>query len=247
MSMQLHHTLMSQYKHGTASGIGSVSYESVANCVTPEVVIYGKCVQDGTPTPTTPFPIIANNNVYSVNGSYYTIPAIYSAGNIKDEYYPLTGKVIRRVKSIILDNIDSVREYTYKEKKGVYFYAIFSKNVRATDAICTHENTFITNSSKVSYMWVGANSTQIYWIGVLDALGMTLDEFKNWLVEQKEAGMPVTVMYADESETAEYVDPIQITSVRGANVIEETDLNSNMFGIPFVEGTQIDVKYLTHS
>lgn len=46
MSMQLHHTLMSQYKHGTASGIGSVSYESAANCVTPEVVIYGKCVQD---------------------------------------------------------------------------------------------------------------------------------------------------------------------------------------------------------
>ena len=60
MSMQLHHTLMSQYKHGTASGIGSVTYESVANCVTPEVVIYGKCVQDGTPTPSTPFLIIAN-------------------------------------------------------------------------------------------------------------------------------------------------------------------------------------------
>ena len=68
MSMQLHHTLMSQYKHGTASGIGSVSYESVANCITPEVVIYGKCVQDGTPTPDAPVDIVCNNNTYKCYG-----------------------------------------------------------------------------------------------------------------------------------------------------------------------------------
>ena len=242
----LHHTLMSQYKHTMISGTGLVTYESVANCVTPEVIIYGKCVQNGTPTPSTPFPIIANNNVYSINGSYYPIPTLYSADNIKDEYYPLTGKVIRRVKSIILDNPDSVVAYTYQQKNGVYFYNVLPR-LNSTNAICTHENTFKTASAKTSFMWVGANSTQIYWIGVLDALGMTLDEFKVWLVEQKNTGIPVTVMYADGSETAEYVDPVQITSVRGTNVIAETDLNSKIFGIPFVEGTQIDVKYLTHS
>lgn len=244
MSMQLHHTLMSQYKHGTVSGIGSVSYESVANCITPEIVIYGKCVQNGTPTPDAPVDIIPNNNVYSVNGSYYIIPELYSVdnvyqvGNVRDEYYPQTGKIVRRCKKHILSSADDITTY------GTITFIYKGENPK------TEQNTSICSHSKnVMSSW-GANFNGVYGVhSDNDITGHkyfrppndsidTLDKFKVWLDEQKAAGTPVTLVYVLAEPVIEYVAPVQITSVRGTNAITES---GNM------PDTQIDVKYLTHS
>jgi hypothetical protein len=81
-------------------------------------------------------------------------------------------------------------------------------------------------------MFINANLKRLYWVGILDEMGMSRAQFISWLDEQKAAGTPVTVTYFPNGSF---------------NTIEETDLNSKINGIPFVEGTQIDVKYLTHS
>ena len=234
MSIQLHNTLMSQYKHGTASGIGSVSYDSVANCVTPEVVIYGKCIQDGTPTPDVPVYIIPNNNLYNVNGRYHSIPTLYAVGDVRDEYYPQTGKIIRRCKKHILSSSDTITTY------GTITFIYKGENPK------TAQNTSICSHSKnVMSAW-GANFNGVY--GVHSDNNITgykyfrppndsidtVDKFKAWLDEQKAAGKPVILVYQLASPVIEYVDPVQITSVRGTNIIEETDLNSKINGIPFV-------------
>lgn len=254
MSMQLHHTLMSQYKHGTASGTGSVSYESVANCVTPEIVIYGKCVQNGTPTPDAPVDIIANNNVYSVNGSYYNIPTLYAVGNVRDEYYLLSGKIIRRC------GVKEVKaEWQYPpdgspslETLGKSFcFGLPTGAVGYQTSICSHfenvDNAWLGNYKGRYGIYSDHPTVTARYFRAPNESITTVAEFKTWLDEQKAAGTPVTLVYVRAEPVIEYVDPVQITSVRGTNIIEETDLNYNMFGIPFVEGTQIDVKYLTHS
>ena len=247
----LHHTLMSQYKHGTASGIGSVSYESVANCVTPEVVIYGKCVQDGTPTPDVPVDIIPNNNVYSVNGSYYNIPTLYGIGDVRDEYYPQTGKIVRRCGKLDIPS-GGITVYGTPDNQGISFVYRNNKDVMVgSQSLCSHfenvrQSWLIQNKGRYGIYGDSLSSTAKYFRPPSENID-TVDKFNAWLDEQKAAGTPVILVYQLASPVIEYVDPVQITSVRGANIIEETDLNSNMFGIPFVEGTQIDVKYLTHS
>lgn len=385
MSMQLHHTLMSQYKHGTASGIGSVSYESVANCVTPEVVIYGKCVQasytgknlfdvnnakiiqaypqvesDGagtlmksdacvsvyipcepntiytvskisskrfgvcftnavpeiggsfsngassygtvtkatrtapsdaayivawvynslidtditsdeilaslqievgetateyepyvggvaSPNPLYPQDIVCNKNAYKVNGvNVFTAPELYAVGDVRDEYYPLTGKIIRKCKKIMLDaSMDMTIKKWLDGELGISFTnAVPNSLASGGNTMCTHEDSFDLVFSSLGslgghVMNYPRSSTNLVWYGILDTLGMTTaDEFKTWLSTQKAAGTPVTVVYKFAEPVIEYVEPISIASVRGTNAISESG---------DITGTQIDVKYLTHS
>jgi hypothetical protein len=226
--MQLHHTLMSQYKHGTASGIGSVSYESVANCVTPEVIIYGKCVQNGTPTPDAPADIVCNNNVYSVNGSYYTIPELYSVdnvyqvGNVRDEYYPQTGKIVRRCAKMIVSSSASWTNAT-TDSRGICFSFKPDNVVKGNrTSICSH-------FKNVMGTWAASNKGKIGEYSDNDLTGIkyfrppnesvdTLDKFKAWLDEQVAIGKPVTLVYVLAEPVIEYVDSTPFISIRSISV-----------------------------
>ena len=46
--------MLAQYKKQDVSGEGAVSWDKGVRCVLPEVLVYGKAVQDGTPTPDAP-------------------------------------------------------------------------------------------------------------------------------------------------------------------------------------------------
>ena len=248
MSMQLHHTLMSQYKHGEASGIGTVTYDSVANCVTPEIVIYGKCEQNGTPTPDVPIDIVANNNVYEINGRWdFIIPTLYAVGDVRDEYYPQMGKVVRRCGKIEVPS-GSISQYG---SKLIWIY--YNSKIKAGEntSICSH-------FKNVSAVWADSyngkygiysdhpTAEKLKYFRSPNESVDTLDKFKAWIDEQKSAGTPVILVYVLAEPIIEYVEPIMLTSVRGANDIKETRLGSQMFGIPYIADTQIDVKYLTH-
>jgi hypothetical protein len=99
------------------------------------------------------------------------------------------------------------------------------------DVMCSHEDSFdLVFGSLGSFgghvMNYAENSTNLIWYGILDALGMTtVDEFKTWLSIQKASGTPVTVVYKFKEPVIEYVEPVPCN----------------------MPGTQIDVKYLTHS
>lgn len=60
--------MLAQYATPEVSGNGRVSWNGGVRCVIPEVRLYGKCVQDGTPTPDAPVPIKCNNGVFALHG-----------------------------------------------------------------------------------------------------------------------------------------------------------------------------------
>lgn len=402
MSRLFHHALTSQYKISEAHGEGKLTYVSAANCITPEVVIYGKCIQNGTPTPDTPIIIEANNNQYKChgknmfrsennvdmsttvcglkctyiassgiitikgsvtgvssytnttyhafdvmkrhsekiiddgyttlyseilskeayeltghiravvyspssnkimtnvildevsttlntndnyscgfyisiplnstdegkkvdvsfrvmyvegqytadtippyepyfNGGIITVPELYSVGDVRDEYYPKSGKIVRRCKKLVFETLkfSPVSVYTLSGRNGISIGNILDGSYTSGAGICSHESVIGFDTTSPRILRFGANNRYIYWIGILDALGMTTrDEFVTWIDEQNAAGTPLTVVYALNEPVVEYVAPIKLTSKRGANSITESGSMS---------GTEIDVKYLAHS
>lgn len=61
--------MVAQYATPEVSGDGRVSWDKGVRCVIPEVRLYGKCEQDGTPTPDAPVEIKCNNGVFAARGS----------------------------------------------------------------------------------------------------------------------------------------------------------------------------------
>lgn len=61
--------MVAQYATPEVSGDGRVSWDGGVRCVMPEVKLYGKCEQDGTPTPDAPVEIRCNNGVFAARGS----------------------------------------------------------------------------------------------------------------------------------------------------------------------------------
>lgn len=72
-------------------------------------------------------------------------------------------------------------EYTINNKRGVGFnYALDKVSTRA-NGWCDHSTvTSETDPNLPQYMWFGVNSKYIFWVGILDVLNMTLEEFKTW-------------------------------------------------------------------
>lgn len=245
MSRLFHHALTSQYKISDARGEGSLTYISAANCVTPEVIIYGKCVQDGTPTPDAPVDIVCNNNSYNLGGTIITAPELYGVGSIRDEYYPMTGKIVRRCGR---KEVKASWQYppdgsTTLETQGKSFcFDLPVSAVGYNTSVCSH-------FEYVDASWLGdykdrygiysdhPTVTARYFRAPNESI-TTVAQFQAWLDEQKAKGIPVILVYALAEPVIEYVAPISLTSKRGANTITESGE---------MTGTEIGVKYLAHS
>ncbi len=173
-------------------------------------------------------------------------PELYAVGGVRDEYYPLTGKIIRKCKKITLDEsmAMTIKKWLDGELGISFTNAVPNSGASEGDTLCTHEDSFNTSFTSLGslgghVMNYTGSSTNLIWYGILDYLGMTtVDEFKVWLTAQSDAGTPVTVVYKLSEPVIEYVEPISIASVRGTNAITESG---------DMTGTQIDAKYLIHS
>ena len=72
-------------------------------------------------------------------------------------------------------------EYTINNKRGVGFNYALAKTSTRANGWCDHSTvTSETNPNLPQYMWFGVNSKYIFWVGILDVLNMTLEEFKTW-------------------------------------------------------------------
>lgn len=69
MDRTAYSALLAQYAARSVSGEGHVSWDGGVKCVMPSVKLYGKCEQDGTPTPDVPVPAKCNNGTFAVRGS----------------------------------------------------------------------------------------------------------------------------------------------------------------------------------
>lgn len=68
MDRTAYNALLAQYRVRELTGDGVVNWDGGVHCVIPEVKLYGKCGQDGTPTPESPVEIKCNNGTFAVRG-----------------------------------------------------------------------------------------------------------------------------------------------------------------------------------
>ena len=89
--------------------------------------------------------------------------------------------------------------YQYGGMKGVSVYDVLSQSVSRASGYCSHTGhvgSYFDNNS----IWCGVNNNNIYWIGIMDILGLsTLEQFKEWVDTQN-----VQIVY-------ELKDPIPFT------------------------------------
>ncbi len=178
-------------------------------------------VQNGTPTPANPI-----EPVFYQQGNM----VLRKVGDIADSYDATTGKITRRVGVKVLDGTEN-----WIVQNGTYPY--FRWN---TDSIsCADQASSISLSSHFLEKGISINNTEQgfsvwHWIqnnvGVVSirmddtyvASAGTLDNFKQWLAAQYNAGTPVTVWYplatpVEEDWAAEQCSPIKIATTKYNN------------------------------
>lgn len=245
MSTHFLHALTGQYKINEALGEGAVTYVSAANCITPEIVIFGKCVQSGTPSPEAPVAISCNNNSYDIGGTVVNAPELYGVGSIRDEYYPLAGKIVRRC---AMKEVKASWQYppdgssTLEGSGKSFCFDLPGSDAGYNTSICTHfenvQNSWLADYKGSYGIYSDHPTVTARYFRAPNESVTTVGEFQTWLDSEKSAGRPVMLVYALANPKVEYVAPIKLASKRGANTITE---KGSMIG------TEIGVKYLTHS
>lgn len=180
-----------------------------ANSTLIDFKIYGKSIQNGTPTPVSPIEIksvgdIENSLVIKNNDDVFNIPLsapIRSVGNVKDEVN--SANVIRRTIEIVYDG-SSDEGWSKSSSYSNIFFMSGSKlqNVKLrTMLLCSH----YAHSTNV------ADANCYYGINLGDNLNVknkdinTLDEWKAWLQAN-----PMTVVYELIEPVIEEIEPVEI-------------------------------------
>ena len=159
-------------------------------------LIIGTWSQSGTPSPTNPvYP------VFYQNGNLI-LRAVGTGNNlIADTYDTQTGKLIRRIKVLMLKGTENWSKYsgndwTFLLPMAGWFY---------NQVICTH---FPYQSAWNTQLGItlGDNQTNGIHLGA-KGIFSTVDELKTWLAGQYAAGTPVTIYYTLKNPTTENYTP----------------------------------------
>lgn len=132
---------------------------------------------------------------------------------------PISGELVidRAMVQVTSAMISGASAYEYSGKNGVSFTAFpvnvdkYTGSIKGSSSISTVEAGAV---SKNQYMWFGsANGNKVvYWIGILDALEMTLDEWKTWANEQT-----IQLVYPLTTPTTVQLTPTQVATLLGTN------------------------------
>ena len=165
--------------------------------------VYGNSVQDGEPTLVTPIEIQSVGDLITddTDANYGKYDISFASNNIMYHIYlnePLckigdcadyidfeNQQVVRNVQRIVPTISDEIALYSYNYTNGIAFRNVLKEGGTRIIGLCTHSSK-VYNTGSMGVVWCGANSnTTIYWIGVLDLLGLTtVDEFKEWMTTQ---------------------------------------------------------------
>lgn len=86
------------------------------------------------------------------------------------------------------------------------------------EGLCSHAITSPYLNTKNALTIGRSNASWIYWTGILDTLGLsTVDEFKDWVVAQKNAGTPVQIVYGINTPETFQFTPQYFTTIDGIN------------------------------
>lgn len=166
---------------------------------------YGTAKQDGVPTPFAPIEPVFSYEV-SPEGvppiTLYAIPDGNGGYYARDELVSLEGGCFELRKNVGYLELDATwdwGEYTYGGMHGVWHWHDFGFSANRQRGISTHipAKAIQNMLTDGQLFWIGVNGSSIYWIGILDVLGLTTAaEFEEWLAAQTAAGTPVRIWYA---------------------------------------------------
>lgn len=137
----------------------------------------------------------------------YLDEPLRKVGNYADSIDYANKRIIRNVKEISLSQ-QTAGKYTYNNLNGAIFTNVLDSNKnRATGMSNVEDRLGAYFSSTGHYMWLGVSNNAIYWVGILDYLGISdISEFNNWLKENE-----VKVDYILETPIEETIDLPEIT------------------------------------
>ena len=130
-----------------------------------------------------------------------------------------TGVLTVNAAYLQLTSASNIEEYSYAESKGICFIDILNISENRPNGISSHAVIDALGVSPDSYpggyMWIGVTNQWLYWIGILDVLGMqTIDDFKLWLNTQN-----VQVVYEIQEPLTIQLTPQEILALSGVNTI----------------------------
>ena len=142
------------------------------------------------------------------------------------------GKVVRNVVELNLLSEQVAELYTYNGMVGIRTNAVLREKVRRMSGKCNRvESSNIGDYFQSNAIWLGVGNFYIYWIGILDILGLsTLNEFKEWLDNN-----PTYIYYGIKSSIEEKIELPKILTQKGSNIITAATA---------IEPSYIEVKYI---
>ena len=143
------------------------------------------------------------------------------------------GTVVRNVVELNLLSKQAVELYTYNGTAGIRTNAVLRGNMRRMSGACNRVETgnigecYGTNS-----MWLGVGNPFIYWIGILDILGLsTLNEFKEWIDNN-----PTHIYYGFKSSAEEEIELPKFLTQKGSNIITvATEIEPSNIQVKYIE------------
>lgn len=118
-----------------------------------------------------------------------------------------------------LTSASDIQEYPYSGTKGVAFFNLLNVSISRGNGVSSHAaiDTLGRSPSMYpgGYMWIGVNNSHLYWVSILDVLGIqTIEDFKSWLDTQY-----VQVVYTLPDPISIQLTPQEILALSGVNTI----------------------------
>ena len=157
----------------------------------------------------------------SEGGEYEPYKGLAHIATFEDTVYGgqldwTTGTLMVDAVFLKLDTTYSISKYEYSGKNGVSFSSPLLYRAKKVDGVCSHG--ICTNQVPPEYdsfIWLGANNPMVYWVGILDVLGLsTVDEFKVWLDTQN-----VQIVYPAQEPITIQLSPTEILALSGVNTL----------------------------
>jgi hypothetical protein len=122
----------------------------------------------------------------------YKIPILIGRNTINK--YLGTVQTVRQIKKLVLTGEENCSRYDFLNTKGVSVSNMLDTNYSRTNGLCSHYP--VATGGALNSLWIGVNDKVLYFVGILDALGISsATDFKTYLSQQYANGTPVTVWY----------------------------------------------------
>lgn len=145
----------------------------------------------GTPSPSTPLPI---SGVSSIGLTANSTPVSVSLGDTRyGGVLDVLSGVVHITHAYYKTTSDEsiyISSYDYNNQHGVHFGGVLPTSQNRPSYISNMSKYTSSGMLSSGAVWCGVNSNLLFWIGILDILNMTLEEFKLWIIDH-----PLEVAY----------------------------------------------------